>query len=98
MTGPAPAGGATVTLSDNSWFVSVPPTITVAAGNTSATFTVTTTAVSATTSATISAVYGGAARTAVLTVTPPAVSLSSLSLNPTSVTGGSSSQGTVTMT
>jgi hypothetical protein len=39
-------------------------------------------------------------RTTTLTVTPvpPAPSLSSLSLNPTSVTGGNNSQGTITLT
>jgi hypothetical protein len=73
----------------------VPASVTVAAGGTSATFTISTTPVAASAAVTISATYDGAARTAVLTVTPP--TLSSVSLNPTSVTGGASSIGTVVL-
>lgn len=47
------------------------------------------------TSVTISGAYGGVTKSAELTVTPP--SLSSLSLNPTSVPGGTPSTGTVTL-
>ena len=59
------------------------------------------TAVAASTTVTISATYGGATRSASLTVTPaapPAPALSSLTLNPRSVVGGmQSSTGTVTL-
>jgi hypothetical protein len=48
----------------------VPASVTVPAGATSASFTVTTQAVAASTSAAISAAYGGASSTASLTVTP----------------------------
>jgi hypothetical protein len=97
----APSGGAAVTLtSSNTSRATVPASITVPAGATSATFTVSTASVTASTSATISGVSGGVSRSAVLTVTPPAasVSLSSLALSPSSVTGGASSQGTVKLT
>lgn len=97
LSGPAPNGGAVVSLSDNSSAASVPASVTVSAGSTSATFTVTTTAVTSSTSSAISAVYAGVTRTAVLTVTPGRVSLTSLTLNPGSVRGGSSSRGTVTL-
>ncbi len=67
----APSGGAVVTLSDNSNAVTVPSSVTVAAGSTSRTFTVTTSGVSSQTSAAITGTSGGVSRTATLTVNPP---------------------------
>jgi hypothetical protein len=67
----APSGGFAVTLSSsNPGLASVPPSVTVAAGATSANFTVTTTAVNDTRSATITATGGGVSRSATLTVVP----------------------------
>jgi hypothetical protein len=102
LSGPAPAGGAPVTLSSNNTAAArVPSSVTVSAGATSATFTVSTSAVATSTAVTVSASYAGMTKTASLTVTPaptPAPSLSSVTLNPTSVTGGAqSSTGTVTL-
>jgi len=102
LSGPAPAGGAQVTLSSsNTTAARVFASATVAAGATSATFTASTSAVAASTLVTISATYGGVSRTASLTVQPvppPAPTLASLTLNPTSVVGGlQSSRGTVTL-
>src|SRR2546427_8240654 len=101
LSGAAPSGGAVVTLSSsNTTAARVPSSVTVAAGATSATFTVSTSAVAASTTVSISGTYGGVTRSASLTVTPappPAPTLSSLTLNPTSVTGGNSSTGTVTL-
>ncbi len=101
LSGAAPAGGASVALSSsNTTAARVPSSVTLAAGATSATFTVSTSAVSASTAVSISGAYGGASRSASLTVKPvppPAITLSSLALNPTSVTGGNSSTGTVTL-
>ncbi len=101
LSGPAPAGGAQVALSSsNTAAATVPSSVTVPAGATSATFTVSTSVVTASTAVTISAAYGGATRTASLAVTPappPPPTLASLGLNPTSVTGGNSSTGTVTL-
>ena len=95
LTGPAPAGGAVVTLSSsNTTAARAPASVTVAAGATTATFTITTSPVASNTSATITAIFG-VTRTASLTVTAP--TLSGFSLNPTSVIGGSSSTGTVTL-
>jgi Subtilase family len=99
LSGPAPSGGLAVNLSSSSP-ATVPASVTVAYGASSATFTVTTSAVSASTPVTITASYGGATTTATLTVMPQASSptLSSLTLNPTSVTGGAqTSTGTVTL-
>jgi hypothetical protein len=107
LTGAAPSGGAVVTLSSsNTSVATVPASVTVPAGAFSATFPVSTASVAVSTSVTISGAYGGAARSATLTVTPPAppppppppAALSSVAVNPTSVTGGTSSQGTVTLT
>ena len=100
LTGAAPSGGAVVALSDNSAAATVPASVTVGAGATSASFTITTSSVAASTPVTITGSFGGASRTATLTVQPqPAsVTLSTLTMNPTSVIGGNSSQGTVTLT
>jgi LmbE family N-acetylglucosaminyl deacetylase len=96
LNAPAPAGGAQVTLSDNSGAASVPASVTVPAGATSASFSVGTSAVASSSAVTISASYGGASRTALLTVLPAV--LTSLTVNPTSVLGLlQSATGTVTL-
>ena len=101
LSGAAPSGGAQVSLSSsNTTAAQVPSSVTVAAGATSATFTVSTSAVGASTAVTISPSYAGATKTASLTVNPappPPVTLSAISLSPTSVIGGNSSTGTVTL-
>ena len=99
LSGPAPSGGAVVSLSSsNTSVASVPASVTVGSGATSATFAITTSAVTVSTLVTVSASYAGVTRTATLTVTPPvAVALSSLGVNPSSVVGGSPSTGTVTL-
>jgi hypothetical protein len=100
LTAAAPSGGAVVSLaSSNAAVAPVPASVTIAAGATSATFASPTSTVSTNTSVTISATYGGTTRTATLTVTPvpPPASLQAVSVNPTSVTGGTSSQGTVVL-
>jgi thermitase len=100
LTAAAPSGGFVVNLSSsNSSVASVPSSVTVPAGATSANFTVSTTAVSASTNVTITASAGGVSRTATLTVNPSSssVSLQSLTISPTAVWGGSSATGTVTL-
>ena len=103
LSGPAPSGGTQVALSSSDTSVAtVPSSVTVAPGATSATFTVATSAVSASTTVTISASYAGVTKTASLTVNPvppPPPTLSSLTLNPSTVIGGvQSSTGKVTLT
>ena len=71
LTGAAPTAGAVVTLSGSDP-VTVPATVTVAAGATTATFTAATRVVGETIASTISGSYGGANASAVLSVTPPA--------------------------
>jgi hypothetical protein len=95
LNGPAPTGGAVVTLSDNSTSATTPASVTVATGATSATFTLTTTAVAASTPVTITATYNGSTQTATLTINPLAVS--GVTLIPNSVGGGSSVVGTITL-
>ena len=68
LSGPAPAGGAQVALSSDKGAASVPSSVTVPAGATSATFTVNTSGVLLTTSANISASYNGTTRTATLAI------------------------------
>ena len=68
LSGPAPGGGAQVLLSSSNRAASVPSSVTVPAGATSATFQVNTSMVLVTTSANISASYNGTTRTATLTI------------------------------
>jgi hypothetical protein len=78
-----------VNLSSNNPSVTVPPSVTVAAGTSvSPVFTITTSLVSATTPVLISASYNGASKTATLTVNP---FLATPVLSPTSLVGGVSS-------
>jgi PKD repeat protein len=73
IDGAAPSGGLVVALaSSNGPVASVPATVTVPQGATSATFTVATTPVVVSTPSTISATYGAVTRTTTLTVAPPA--------------------------
>jgi hypothetical protein len=100
LTAPAPAGGLVVALtSNNTAAATVPTSLTVAAGATSATFAVTTTTVTASTAVAISATAGAVTRSATLAVNPvaAAMTVSGVGLNPSSVTGGNSSTGTVTL-
>lgn len=71
LTSAAPSGGAVVTLSSaNPSVVSVPASVTIAAGASSATFGINTSAVAANTNVTITATYGGVSRTTTLSLTP----------------------------
>jgi outer membrane protein assembly factor BamB len=94
LSGPAPAGGASVTLSSSNAAAQVPANVPVLAGATTAAFIVTTSGVSGSTSATITGTYG-TAQMATLNINPSTVA--SVTLNPTSVQGGTSSTGTVTL-
>ena len=94
----APAGGLAVSLSSNlPGSASVPATVTVPVGATSSSFTVTTFPVDNTT-AQLTATLGATTLFAALGITSAAsATLSSLSLSPTTVTGGGSSTGTVSL-
>ena len=74
LAGPAPAAGATVTLtSSNPTVFPLPATVVVRSGEKSALFTVQTTAVNAATAVTVTAASGGVSKSASVTVTPPSV-------------------------
>ena len=96
LTGPAPPGGAVVTLSSsdpNS--ASVPATATVPAGSMSASYQITGGYVSAATQVTITGAYGGATASSVVTVNPLAPA--SLSVYPTQVVSGKTSNATLVL-
>jgi len=98
LTAAAPSTGALVNLSSANPAASVPSSVTVPASSSSASFAVNTTAVSSTTVGNITASYSGVNKSTTITVNPPAPAvLSSLTLNPTTVVGGSTSVGTVTL-
>jgi FG-GAP repeat. len=88
----APAGGAVVTLTnENPNLVSMPASVTIPAGQTNASFPVQTMTTGVTTLVNISASYGGATKTAALTVAAPSqnIPISSVTLAPDTVVGGS---------
>jgi hypothetical protein len=93
LTAAAPAGGIVIDLSVDDPAVTVPVTVRIASGATSADFTVNTSPVNATTTAMITGRHDGVRKIVGLAVRAPA--LSSISLNPTAITGGSASTATV---
>ncbi len=96
LDGPAPPGGLAISLSSNlPGSASVPASVTVPAGATTASFTVTTFPVDNTT-AQLTATLGDTTLFTSLSITrASSVTLTSLTLSPTSVVGGASSTGTV---
>jgi hypothetical protein len=101
LSAPAPTGGVTVSLSSsNMAAASVPASVLVPAGATSARFTIHGGSVAANTAVTIKAFCLGISKTAALTVTVAGVDVGvlSVSLTPSSVTGGASATGVVTLT
>lgn len=96
LTGAAGTGGVVVSLACANSAATVPASVTVLAGATTATFNITTVAVTANTTGLISGTVGAVTKSLNLTVIPPA--LSKLALVPPSVMGGSNSVATVTLT
>ncbi len=98
LTTAAPSGGAVVTLSSSiPSAATVPGSVTIAAGATSGNFTVSTVSVTASTSGSITGTFGGATRSAILTVRPPdpPPTPTSLGVSPSTVVGGNGSTGTI---
>jgi len=92
----SPAGsGMVVKLSSSSPLAKVPGTVSISAGKTSGAFSVKTVSVPAQAAAVLTANLNGTMQSATLTITPPVIV--SVTLNPTSVKGGKSSSGTVTL-
>ena len=95
ISSPAPSGGFVVSIQSDNAAATVPATVTIAAGATSATFTVSTIVVGSDRNVTVSVTAPGAAKSAVLTVLAP--KLTSLTIVPSSVVGGKSATGTITL-
>ncbi|MBX3119524.1 MAG: SBBP repeat-containing protein [Fimbriimonadaceae bacterium] len=96
VSGPAPTGGLTATLSSNSGAAVVPASVTVPQGTTTASFQITTNAVAATTVATITATVNASNRQATLTILK--ASLTGISFDPSRVRGGfQTTQMTITL-
>jgi hypothetical protein len=95
LNGQAPSD-VSVALTSSTSAATVPSAVTVPAGSTSATFTVTSQQVTSPTSV-ITATLNGSSAQATLTVNPVATGLTSLTLNPASIVGGANSTGTVTL-
>jgi hypothetical protein len=96
LKGNAGPSGVTVALASSDLALTVPASVAVSAGANSASFPVGTTAVDADTPATVSAKTGAKAVTKAVTVL--AATLKSLTLSPTSVTGGAGSKATIALT
>lgn len=92
LTGPAPAGGVLVALSDNLAATTLPATVTVPAGATYKTFSIASAPVAGKQSGIVVATAGPITKTQALAVRP--MGLLSLSLAPTTVVGGIKSTGT----
>jgi len=100
LDGMAPSGGAVVTLqSGNTAVARVPASVAVPAGSDRTSFTVETSPVAANTDVSLSASYGNGSAFTTLTVlaAPAPVTLSSITVNPTTVVGGNNSTGTATL-
>jgi len=95
LSDPAGPGGAVVALSSSSTSATLPPSVTVAAGSTTATFTITTSSVASNVSATIMASLNGGTASTTLSVEVPL--LSGLTISPNAVVGGNSPTGIVSL-
>jgi outer membrane protein assembly factor BamB len=96
LNGTAGPSGVTVTLLSNNKAATVPASLSVPGGSSSATFSITTTAVTTNATVTISASEGSTTETAQLSVQGAAIA--GVTFNPTTVIGGNSALGTVTLT
>ena len=97
LTGPAPSGGRVVALSDTSSAINSPASLNVNVGSSSGNAVIGTVAVGTMSTRAITATLGGVTRSANLTLIPVA-KLLSLGVSPSSVTGGQTATGTVTLT
>jgi hypothetical protein len=99
LTSAAGTGGVVVGLSSsNSTDASVPSSVTVPQGATSATFTVTAGSLSSAVVVTLTASYSSAKAIFEVTIDPAAAALSSVSVTPSAVVSGQSGTGTVRLT
>jgi hypothetical protein len=98
LSAPAGAGGVTVALSSsNSFLASVPISVAVAQGSTTAAFTVATYSVTAVSLTTITASYSGVQVSAGLSLNPRPHPLNGIQISPTTIQSGKTASGTVTL-
>jgi hypothetical protein len=93
----AHTGGTTVALSSSDPSVTVPSTVVIARGSSGTTFNITTSNPSSARTVTITATTGVQGSTATLTVVPTGGTLTSITINPTSVNSGTTATGTATL-
>lgn len=92
----APAGGTVVGLGSNNGAVTVPGSVTVGAGATTANFTASTSAITADTTAQVTGTLGAVSKSAQLSLVAP-VTLLGLSCTPSTVSGGQTSVCSLTL-
>src|SRR5207253_4631965 len=99
LSGPAPSLGLNVSITQSgSSAVSAPSQVIVGASQSSATFQINTVVVSAVQTANFSAALNGSSASATLVIQPPPVALATLSLQPSTVVGGLTANGVLTLT
>ncbi len=96
LSGTAPAGGIVVSVSSSSSVATVPATVTVPAGSSTATFNIATTPIGANVSAVLTATYNGQTRVCAFDMAGFQY-LRSITANPSALLGGNSSTGTVNL-
>lgn len=95
ISGSAPSGGLPILLSSNTGSATVPAKVSIPAGKSSITFTIKTSAVSTATTAKVTGSLNGNSDSATLMIGP--TTLVSITLNPTNLEGGKSSNATVSI-
>jgi len=94
LTGPAPPAGATVLITSSSLSATVPSSVAIEAGTTTASFEVGTAGVAAVTNVAVESHYGNTLSMS-LTINAPA--LTGLTVSPATIMGGEAALGTVTL-
>jgi hypothetical protein len=98
LSSPAPAGGLTVHLMTSKSYITIPAKVAIPAGQTSATFNFSVGTVTTSSTAAITAILGTQTLTTPLDVNIGSAQVASVSVIPTSVAGGLSATGIVTLT
>jgi hypothetical protein len=98
LSGPAPKGGASVSLSSINAAFPVPSSVLIPSGSSDSALFVPTKTVTASTSVTVTATYNGGSKTASVTLTPVVLpTLASVAVTPASLTGGSTAVLAITL-